>query len=94
MGICLSFQWPNSLYSNGLMGLQKQLLVNSVQIFFTFIKSIGVIIILVFVAPSLYAFFTWQLSIVILHTLFFSFCLTSVFRDWIRKKSSSEFFLK
>lgn len=69
MGICLSFQWPNSLYSNGLMGLQKQLLVNSVQIFFTFLKSIGVIAILAFVDPSLHAFFAWQLSIVILHTL-------------------------
>lgn len=69
MGICLSFQWPNSLYSNGLMGLQKQLLVNSVQIFFTFLKSIGSIVILAFFDPSLDAFFTWQLSTVILHTL-------------------------
>ncbi|MDQ5956901.1 MAG: hypothetical protein QG627_1186 [Chlamydiota bacterium] len=69
MGICLSFQWPNSLYSSGLMGLQKQLLVNSVQIFFTFLKSIGMILVLAFIDPSLRAFFIWQLSIVILHTL-------------------------
>lgn len=69
MGICLSFQWPNSLYSSGLMGLQKQLLVNFVQIFFTFFKSIGAIVVLAFRDPSLHAFFTWQLSTVILHTL-------------------------
>jgi O-antigen/teichoic acid export membrane protein len=69
MGICLSFQWPNSLYSNGLMGLQKQLLVNSVQIFFLFLKSVGTIVVLAFIDRSLRAFFVWQLSIVILHTL-------------------------
>ncbi|WP_220017683.1 lipopolysaccharide biosynthesis protein [Candidatus Rhabdochlamydia oedothoracis] len=69
MGICLSFQWPNSLYSNGLMGLQKQLIVNSIQIFFTFFKSIGVIAVLAFINHSLRAFFIWHLSILILHTL-------------------------
>lgn len=69
MGICLSFQWPNSLYSSALMGLQKQLLVSSIQTFFTFLKSIGVIAALALIDPSLRTFFTWQLSIVILHTL-------------------------
>lgn len=69
MGLCLSFQWPNSLYSSGLMGLQKQLLLNSVQIFFTFLKSVAAIAILAFIDSSLSAFFIWQLSITILHTV-------------------------
>jgi O-antigen/teichoic acid export membrane protein len=75
MGICLSFQWPNSLYFSALMGLQKQVLVNSVQVFFTFLKSAGVIAVLAFIEPSLRAFFIWQLIIVILHTLTFAILL-------------------
>lgn len=69
IGICLSFQWPNSLYSSGLIGLQKQVLLNFVQTFFTLLKSVGGISVLAFVSPSLFAFFMWQLGITIVHTM-------------------------
>jgi O-antigen/teichoic acid export membrane protein len=75
MGICLSFQWPNSLYYSGLMGLQKQVLLNSVQIFFAFLKSIGGVLVLAFINQSLYAFFIWQLGITIIHTMTLAFLL-------------------
>lgn len=69
MGICLSFQWPNSLYSSGLMGLQKHVLLSSIQIFFTFLKSVGAVGVLAFVNHSLFAFFTWQLAVIVVHTM-------------------------
>lgn len=63
MGIVIAFQWPISLYNGGLMGLEKQVLNNSINVVMTTIRAAGVIILLKYFSPTLHAFFLWQAAI-------------------------------
>ena len=60
MGLAASLQMLTSLYNGGLTGLQKQVLTNSLGVSYSIFRSvIGLII--VFLAPNLYAYFTWNI---------------------------------
>lgn len=63
MGIALAFQWPTGLYSGGLMGLQKQVRLNMIDVAISTLRGIGVIGILSFLSPTLDAYFIWQAAI-------------------------------
>lgn len=69
MGIILAFQWPQSIYNGGLTGLQKLVTLNTINVIFNTIKSLGVILALKFISPSIQVFFYWQLMVVFLMTL-------------------------
>lgn len=63
MGIVIAFQWPISLYNGGLMGLEKQILNNTINIVMTTVRAAGVIIVLKYFSPTIHAFFLWQAAI-------------------------------
>jgi O-antigen/teichoic acid export membrane protein len=63
------FQWIGNFYAGGLSGLQKQVHLNAVNIIMATLRSVGAIIILHFVSPTIQAFLTWQLFITICNTL-------------------------
>lgn len=69
MGISMMFQWPGSAYSGGLSGLQKQVLLNKINIAASTIRALGAIIVLILFSNKIMAFFTWQVVISALHTL-------------------------
>lgn len=60
MGITISLQFPVSLYQGGLMGLQRQVLLNFIIIVTGTLRSFGAILILWLVSPTIEAFFAWQ----------------------------------
>lgn len=60
IGAVIAFQWPISLYSGGLTGLEKQVLNNVIIVIMTTIRAAGVIIILKYFSPTISAFFIWQ----------------------------------
>jgi O-antigen/teichoic acid export membrane protein len=60
MGIAIALNFPVSLYQGGLMGLERQVLVNFILIFTGTLRSVGVILILWLVSPTIEAFFAWQ----------------------------------
>lgn len=60
MGLALAFQWPFVLYSGGLMGLQRQVLLNVVTIIMATLRWGGAALILWLVSPTILAFFLWQ----------------------------------
>lgn len=60
MGIAIALNFPVSLYQGGLMGLERQVLVNSILIFTGTLRSVGVILVLWLVSPTIGAFFAWQ----------------------------------
>ncbi|HET9571891.1 MAG TPA: oligosaccharide flippase family protein [Bacteroidales bacterium] len=60
MGVAIALNFPVSLYQGGLMGLERQVLVNSILIFTGTLRSVGVILILWLVSPTVEAFFAWQ----------------------------------
>jgi|WetSurMetagenome_2_1015567.scaffolds.fasta_scaffold42566_3 O-antigen/teichoic acid export membrane protein len=54
-------QWPLALYLGGLMGTQKQVLVNGLQIGFSIFSDGGAILVLWLVSPTITAFLEWQI---------------------------------
>lgn len=71
MGISLAFQFPMSLYQGGLMGLQRQVLVNIINIILSTFRGGGVILVLWLVAPNIVVFFQWQVLTSIIGSVMF-----------------------
>lgn len=61
MGLAVAFQWPMSFYSGGLMGLQRQVLLNSINAGMATFRGLGAVLIVWLVSPTVEAFFSWQL---------------------------------
>ncbi|MDP4207570.1 MAG: oligosaccharide flippase family protein [Bacteroidota bacterium] len=60
MGVAIALNFPISLYQGGLMGLQRQVLVNIILTFIGTLRGIGAILVLWLVSPTIEAFFIWQ----------------------------------
>lgn len=60
MGVAFLFQWPTSFYSGCLMGLQRQVRLNVLLSLLGTLRGIGAVLVLLFVAPTVSAFFAWQ----------------------------------
>lgn len=71
MGLSIAFQFPMSLYQGGLMGLQRQVLVNVILVFTGTLRSIGAILVLWLIAPSIKVFFAWQIIVSVTGSIFF-----------------------
>lgn len=71
MGVSIAFQFPISLYQGGLMGLQKQVLVNIILITHGTLRSVGAVCVLYFISPTISAYFTWQAIISFIGSLGF-----------------------
>ncbi|MCK4823773.1 oligosaccharide flippase family protein, partial [bacterium] len=68
MGCIMAFQWPLRCYSGGLMGLQKQVLLNGINVGAATLRGLGAVLVLWQISPTIQAFFTWQIIISFLHT--------------------------
>lgn len=66
MGVLIALQRPLSLYQGGLMGLQRQVLLNGVTIATSTLGTIGAVLALWFVAPTIRVFFIWQIIVCLL----------------------------
>lgn len=67
MGLALACQWPIGLYSGGLMGLQRQVLLSGINIVMATFRGLGAVCILSMVSATIEAFFWWQMAVSILH---------------------------
>ena len=63
MGVLAVFQWPGSFYQGGLLGLGRQVLSNSLNIFFSTLANGGAVLILWLVSPTIQAFFLWLVAV-------------------------------
>ena len=63
MGLAVAFQWPISFYSGGLMGLQRQVLLNVINVVMATFRGLGAALILWLVSPTAEAFFSWQIVV-------------------------------
>jgi O-antigen/teichoic acid export membrane protein len=61
MGVAIALQLPSDLYIGGLMGLQRQIQANSIQIAWGAFRGFGAVLILWLVSPTIFAFAWWQL---------------------------------
>jgi O-antigen/teichoic acid export membrane protein len=68
MGMAVAFQWPMSFYSGGLLGLQRQVLLNVINVVMATFRGLGAVFILWLVSPTVEAFFSWQIVVSVVHT--------------------------
>jgi O-antigen/teichoic acid export membrane protein len=88
LSISLVFQFPSGFYSGGLLGLQRQVMLNVIRIVFATLKSVGALVVLVFVSKSVLAFFGWTLFVAILQ----SFTLKFILWHYLPKTESKAIF--
>ena len=71
IGIGVGIQLMTSVYFGSLMGLQKQVLSNMLQLSWSVLKTLGAVVLLNFIGPDLKVFFVWQIlcNVVYLVTL-------------------------
>ncbi|HEY8558969.1 MAG TPA: oligosaccharide flippase family protein [Pyrinomonadaceae bacterium] len=68
MSIAFGLQFPMSLYSGGLLGLQQQVTLNIITIIFGTLRSFGAFLMLAYISPTIQAFLIWQAVIALLQT--------------------------
>lgn len=69
MGISLVLQWPVGYYAGGLMGLQRQVLLNALNSILWTIRGLGAVLLIAFSSDKILAFFGWQLAMSLLNVL-------------------------
>ncbi len=75
MGVSLAIQWPYTLYEGGLIGLQKQVLVNSITASVAVLRTLGSLLVLWLVGRTVEVYFGWQIVISAASTLAVALCL-------------------
>ena len=90
MGLAIAIQWPSSLYSGGLIGIQKQVLLNKINIFFSTLRGGGAVLVLFFFDPSISNFFLWQIFVNIINIIFLYFSLWKRLPSGIKRKQFSK----
>jgi len=67
MGLITFIQWPLTFYQGGLIGLQRMVLLNGINVVLAIVRGVGGILVLWLFSPTLIAFFLWQVAASALH---------------------------
>jgi O-antigen/teichoic acid export membrane protein len=78
MGFAIALQMPIGFYSGGLMGLQKQVLLNVINIIISTLRGGGAVLVLLFISPTIQAFFVWQIIVSIMNIVILAIVLWRV----------------
>jgi O-antigen/teichoic acid export membrane protein len=68
-GLLVLLQWPTAFYLTALQGLQRQVVVNSIQIPFSGLSSIGGLIFVWLGPRSVAGLFTWQAAVLLIQLI-------------------------
>ena len=69
MGLVIGTRFLETMYVGTIRGLQRQVLLNVVQMTMATLRGAGAVIILAFFSPSIHAFFLWQALISLISIL-------------------------
>ena len=67
MGFVIALQMPIGFYSGGLLGLQKQVLLNVINVGMSTLRGAGAALVLWLISPTIQAFFLWQFIVSVIH---------------------------
>jgi len=68
MGLTMAFQWPFGFYSGGLLGLQRQVLFNILNMIWYTLRFAGGVLVLWLLSSTIITFFEWQVGVRALST--------------------------
>jgi O-antigen/teichoic acid export membrane protein len=60
IGIVVALRFLEGIYRGAILGLQKQVFFNVVNSFFATLRAIGAVAVLVWISPTIKAYFLWQ----------------------------------
>lgn len=63
MGLVTVLRWPFGMYQGGLMGLQKQVLVNTLNAISGTFRGVGSVLVLWLISPTIQAYFSFQIVV-------------------------------
>lgn len=63
MGLVVACRWPIGLYQGALIGAQRMTVSSAINMVMVTIGSLGAVMVLAFVSPTIEAFFIWQASV-------------------------------
>ena len=69
IGVLILCRWPVTFYCGGLTGLERQVLLSGVGTTYAYLRSLGSVFILLFVSPTIFAFFVFQIAINLVQTV-------------------------
>ena len=69
IGITIALQFPFTLYEGGLLGIRRQVALNALLVVGATLRFGAVVAVLVWVSPTIEAFFAWQIAITALQTI-------------------------
>ena len=73
LGITIACRWPYSFFASALRGMHFQVLLNSNEIFWNLVKSIGSLVVLKYFNGTLITFLLYQCVVVLIQTLICAF---------------------
>ena len=75
IGFVTLFQWPIGFYSGGLRGLQRQVLLNGINVVMATFRGLGAVLVLWLVSSTVEAFFSWQIVVSVIQVSLIVFFL-------------------
>ncbi len=87
MGLVVACRWPIGLYQGALIGAQRLTVSSAINMIMLTIGSIGAILVLAYVSPTIEAFFIWQACVGIVYALIMRFAAWRI----IGKKEQKRF---
>jgi len=81
MGVLIALRMPIGLYSGALMGLQKQVLLNGINMLVSMFGAVSSILVIWLVFPTVQAFLLWQIVIIVITILLQAYFVRREFAD-------------
>ena len=75
IAVNIAIQFSVNFYTGGLMGLQKQLLLNIINVFCATLRAVGAFLVLAFVSPTIQYFLLWQGFVALIQVVLMIFTL-------------------
>jgi O-antigen/teichoic acid export membrane protein len=91
MAVSIALNFPIALYQGGLMGLEKQVLLNKLQTLLALFRHIGAVLVLIYLRSTIEVFFIWQVFTSIISVVIF---YLSIWNLMPRKFGGGEFDLE
>lgn len=69
MGLVVACRWPIGLYQGALIGAQRVTVASAINMAMVTIGSVGAVMVLAFVSPTIEAFFIWQAGVGLVYAI-------------------------
>jgi O-antigen/teichoic acid export membrane protein len=73
MGLVIACRWPIALYQSAIMGAERLAVSSVITVITATLASLGAVVVLVFISPTIEAFFIWQAMVGFLNAVIMRF---------------------